>query len=150
MKNNKRKGIQSIRCPYCGSHVVLRSADGIYRDNRNGSMLYVCANYPRCDAYVRVHEGTKIPVGTLANQDLRALRKKAHDSFDRLYRSGRMSRDEAYGWLASILQAPQSQAHIGHLTEYYCRQVIDESEKLFASTKGGNRRGFNGGAEAAG
>ena len=137
------------RCPYCNGSVALRSADGIYRENNKGVMLYVCSNYPRCDAYVRVHEGTKIPVGTLANGELRALRKDAHDAFNRLYYSGYMSRDDAYVWLASILQAPRSQAHIGHLGEYYCNQVIEESKKLMAGRRkspgtGGNVYVFNG------
>lgn len=60
MKNKKRKGITGgiHRCPYCGGSVVYRSADGIYKDNSRGTMLYVCSHYPDCDAYVRVHAGT--------------------------------------------------------------------------------------------
>ena len=145
MKKSNRKGNARLnkqlvnRCPYCGCTVTLRSADGIYRDNSKGVMLYVCSGYPKCDAYVRVHEGTSIPVGTLANAELRALRKKAHDAFNRLYYSGYMSRDSAYAWLASILQAPRSQAHIGHLGEYYCRQVIEESNKLLDNHKSRSR-----------
>ena len=62
----KRKGFNatSMRCPYCGSTVVYRSADGIYHENKKGTMLYVCSNFPECDAYVRVHAGTNIPVGS--------------------------------------------------------------------------------------
>ena len=56
---------QRMRCPYCGSPVVLRSADGIYRENSQGAMLYVCSRYPECDAYVKVHPGTNIPMGSL-------------------------------------------------------------------------------------
>lgn len=71
----KRKGFNasSMRCPYCGSTVVYRSADGIYHENKKGTMLYVCSNFPECDAYVRVHAGTNIPVGSLANHELRSL-----------------------------------------------------------------------------
>ena len=63
----KRKGFNasSMRCPYCGSTVVYRSADGIYHENKKGTMLYVCSNFPECNAYVRVHAGTNIPVGSL-------------------------------------------------------------------------------------
>ena len=90
MKKKKRRGAGNIpmRCPYCGSPVVLRSADGIYHDNRRGTWLYVCRNYPQCDAYVRVQPGTDIPVGTMADRKLRALRAEAHRYFDRLYKSG--------------------------------------------------------------
>ena len=111
----KKKRKKPMRCPYCGAPVVYRSADGIYQNNKNGAMLYVCSRYPECDAYVRVQPGTAIPLGTLANGDLRALRRETHQYFDKLYTSGRMTKQEAYRWLANFLQAPQSQAHIGYL-----------------------------------
>lgn len=98
-------------------------------------MLYVCSRYPECDAYVRVHKGTKTPVGSLADHNLRALRKEAHRYFNRLYESGLMDKQDAYQWLADIISAPMSEAHIGHLGEYYCRQVIQESKKLLDARK---------------
>ena len=68
-KKKKRKGFNAsaMRCPYCGASVVYRSADGIYQNNDKGAMLYVCSHYPACDAYVRVHAGTKLPVGSIAS-----------------------------------------------------------------------------------
>ena len=134
---HKKKGIDPtrLRCQYCGGSVVLRSADGIYRKNPNHTMLYVCSNYPRCDAYVRTHSGTSIPVGTLANPRLRKLRHQAHYYFNQLYYSGLMSKQEAYLWLMELLQIPPSEAHIGLLGEYYCNEVIKESKKLLAQRK---------------
>lgn len=129
-------GINSMRCPYCGSPVVLRSADGIYRENNNGTRLYVCSKYPACDAYVRVQEGTRnIPLGSLANCDLRSLRREAHRHFDRIHESGLMSKQDAYAWLATILAAPMSHAHIGQLSEYYCKVVIEESKRFMENNK---------------
>lgn len=140
----KRKGLEisRMRCPYCGAPVIYRSADGIYRDNSNGTMLYVCSHYPQCDAYVRVHAGTNIPVGTLANHELRTLRRTAHHYFDQLYQSGMMSKQDAYQWLADLICAPLSQAHIGYLGEYYCKQVIEESRKLLEQ-RNPNRKGHS-------
>ena len=133
----KKKRAQNTapRCPYCGSHSVLRSADGIYRCNDKKTMLYVCSKYPVCDSYVRVHPGTKIPVGMMANRDLRALRNEAHRNFDQLHKQGLMSKEDAYLWLASILAAPLGQAHIGYLGEYYCRQVIEASKQQLENAK---------------
>lgn len=142
MKNKKkRKGFSAsqMRCPYCGGTVVYRSADGIYHDNRKGTMLYVCSHYPECDAYVRVHAGTNIPVGSLANRELRTLRRTAHYYFDQLYQSGYMSKQDAYQWLADLIAAPLSEAHIGHLGEYYCKCVIEESRKILESAKRNQR-----------
>lgn len=41
-----------------------------------------------------------------------------------------MSKQDAYQWLADLISAPLSEAHIGYLGEYYCSQVIKESQKL--------------------
>lgn len=155
MKHKKRKkgmNPSAMRCQYCGGTVVLRSADGIYRDNSNRTMLYVCSNYPHCDAYVRTHPGTNIPVGTLANRKLRMLRNEAHHQFDQLYRSGIMSKQDAYLWLADILQMPLSEAHIGYLGEYYCNEVIAESKKLLdkhQNQRAGGTRSYKGGTVAS-
>ena len=131
-KNRKGMGIKPEKCPYCGSPVVLRSADGIYKDNKNNTKLYVCSRYPACDAYVRTHFGTDLPVGSMADHRLRTLRRQAHQHFDQLYKSGLglMSKQEAYHLLASIIQAPLSHAHIGYLGEYYCNVVIEAASKL--------------------
>ena len=93
-------------------------------------MLYVCRNYPACDAYVRVQPGSNLPMGTMANGKLRALRREAHFYFDQLYKRSIMTKDEAYLWLAEILAVPMSRAHIGMMGEYYCGLVIAESKKL--------------------
>lgn len=65
----------------------------------------------------------------MANHELRNLRNTAHHYFDQLYRSGMMTKQEAYLWLANLISAPLSQAHIGYLGEYYCKLVIEESQK---------------------
>lgn len=137
MKKSKKRrkgfdgipGMKNMRCPYCGRHVLLRSADGIYKENMQNARLYVCSAYPECDSYVRVHPGTAIPVGSLANGKLRALRRAAHRHFDKLHECGLMSKSDAYNWLAHTLQSPQSQAHIGYLSEYCCNLVISECGK---------------------
>jgi len=132
--DSKHKG-HSLRCQYCGSPTVLRSADGIYKSNPDNTQLYVCTRWPACDAYVRVHPGTTIPVGSVANKKLRQMRYQAHQAFDQLHKSGLMTDDQAYQWLAGLLQAPRSQAHIGYLGEYSCQLVIDESKKLMSNAK---------------
>ena len=129
-RNRARPDPRPGRCPYCGAPVVMRSADGVYKENGAGTMLYICSRYPICDAYVRILPGTKTPVGSLADGHLRALRLEAHQCLSRLYRAGIMDKDESYRWLASILQAPLSQTHIGYLGDYSCRRVIEESTRM--------------------
>ena len=75
----------------------------------------------------------------MANHELRTLRRTAHHYFDQLYESGYMSKQDAYQWLANLIMAPLSEAHIGHLGEYYCKQVIEESRKLLDRQKAKTR-----------
>ncbi len=133
-KKSKKKHVVNYapRCPYCGSTTVFRSATGIYQENTDDVMLYVCKNYPTCDAYIRVQKGTAIPIGEMANGKLRALRKDAHRLFDQLHLKGYMSKRTAYGWLSSTLGVSCDQAHIGQLSELRCELVIREAKKQLA------------------
>lgn len=99
-------------------------------------MLYVCKNYPRCDSYVRVHPGTAIPMGTVADRRLRTMRKDAHKYFNQIYIRGIMSKQEAYQWLSEFLGLPMASTHIGMMGEYYCQQVIDECQRMLARNPG--------------
>lgn len=138
MKNNRKNN--ALRCPYCGGSVVYKSADGIYKENASGAMLLVCSHYPECDAYARVlpdiqkHRWALWPDGKL-----RALRIAAHKQFDKLHKGKFMTRKEAYVWLANLISAPLSQAHIGYLGEYYCNLVIRESKKLLQAKQAINK-----------
>ena len=44
-----------IKCPYCGRPAILRPASYVHGDRAKEKYLYVCAGYPKCDAYVSVH-----------------------------------------------------------------------------------------------
>lgn len=134
-KNRKKSDIYpgtGQLCCHCGSPAVLRPASEVCRTHRKGAMAYVCAKYPACDSYVMACPGTLRPMGSLAGPELRRLRRQAHLSFNRLYETGLMSKRKAYEWLSYITQSPMSHAHIGHLGDYYCRVVIQESGKKLA------------------
>jgi hypothetical protein len=53
----------------------------------------------------------------MADRATRALRIKAHEEFDKLWRTGLMSRSKAYFWLASELEIASDQCHISWLTK---------------------------------
>lgn len=115
-----------MKCPYCGAEVVLTDAINIYhcRKSEDWGKVWVCSNYPECDAYVGCHKGTDIPLGRLANARLRTLKAEAHKQFDPLWRSGLMSRKEAYKWLADMLGIPLEDCHIGLFDVRVCQKVI--------------------------
>ena len=114
------------KCPYCGAEVVLRDATFVYTSNKakDYNKVWVCSNYPKCDAYVGCHKGTTIPMGRLANARLRTLKKEAHRQFDPLWKSGLMSRKEAYRWLSNMLNIDLDECHIGMFDIKNCQRTI--------------------------
>ena len=114
------------KCPYCGADLELKDASYIYHSSKSKQWgkVWVCKNYPKCDAYVGCHEGTTLPLGRPANARLRTLKKEAHKQFDPIWKSGLMSRKEAYQWLASMLHIPLEECHMGLFDIKMCQKVI--------------------------
>ena len=109
-------------CPYCSGKATLRSSRVVYTQDYGN--IWVCENYPECDAFVGCHKGTDTPKGTLASEELRELRKHAHWLFDSIWKNGEMTRRQVYKRLAEVLAIPKTRAHIAMLDEDECRQLI--------------------------
>lgn len=114
-------------CPYCASAVELKDAFAIYRRMGFGQ-VYVCSNYPVCDAYVGVHEGTTKAKGSLANRELRELRQKVHAVFDPVWKNRGYDRSELYEAAAKTLGVPEF--HIGDMRETEAKLFLDSSSEL--------------------
>ncbi len=99
-------------------------------ETEEGVNFWACSNYPECDAYVRTIKNSQKPRGTVANGELRALRRKTHYVFNKLYTSGYMTKQDAYVWLKKEMGCTMQQAHIGQFTEYNCKLVIKAAGKF--------------------
>lgn len=104
-------------CPKCGAHMKLR--EGLY------GKFFGCQNYPRCRTSHGAHQKTGRPFGTPADDETRAARKRAHQKFDRLWKSGKMKRWEAYKYMAGIMKMTKDEAHIGKFNLEQCESLIE-------------------------
>ena len=124
------KVLKPTICRYCGSPVVYTSNAEIYGREYGTGRCYLCRN---CGAFVGVHPGTDIPLGTLANEELREYRKEAHFWFDRIWkRPTRITtRYKAYGWLALKMELPREKTHIGMFEKEQCIKVVELVKQRF-------------------
>lgn len=125
---------QRPTCPYCGGVAALVTGADIYphRPDLCEKRFWACQP---CDAYVGCHpaadaygrggmgDGT-VPLGRLANAELRSLKQRAHAAFDPMWKSGAMSRRKAYAWLSTSMGIPSNKTHIGMFDEAQCRAVV--------------------------
>lgn len=117
-----------MKCPYCGRIPEFVGGAKIYphRPDLAHKRFYLCAP---CDAYVGSHHGSTRPLGRLANAELRAWKMKAHAAFDPLWKprgseGAKMSRSEAYRWLAWCLGIDGSACHIGMFDVELCKRTV--------------------------
>lgn len=105
----------------------------VYGLARDYGPMYICSNYPACDAYVGCHPGTNRPLGRLADLKLREAKQAAHDAFDPLWRrkmerdgcSKGQARTAAYAWLSKVTGIVPEKCHIGMFDELECRAVLN-------------------------
>lgn len=124
-------------CPYCGCTAVLSDSAMLY-GGRSFGQVWVCLGWPVCDAYVGCHKGTDTPLGRLADEELRTLKKQAHAVFDPIwqaryrrkrqvdpkYKKG-MARGGRYKRLAELMGIPREECHIGMFDAERCRLAIE-------------------------
>ena len=127
------------RCPHCQSAAVLVNGLAIYprRPDLKALKFWQCAP---CDAYVGCHkpgawvetrngriasDGT-LPLGRLADAELRRAKKAAHAAFDVFwfYEDNKTrARRAAYARLAEAMGIEVHDCHIGEFDAAKCRQV---------------------------
>lgn len=133
------------RCPYCHSAVELVTGAEVYpnREDLADRHIWRCTS---CDAHVGCHKrGARIalpdgeelvsdgtlPMGSLANEDLRAARIETHRMFDALWQPPAcMNRREAYAWMAKLLNIRREEAHVASLSYDECVKVMLAIEDL--------------------
>lgn len=108
--------------PICPDHQVPMAL----RNSRFGQ-FYGCPRWPACEIKIGCHPGTTKPLGIPVDGETRQARIRAHDAFDVLWRgdSARMTRKEAYRWLADELEIDPSDCHIGRFGSETCDRVVD-------------------------
>lgn len=123
LEDQHDRNVPAPHCPYCSRLSLLVGGEVLYphRPDLFSKSFYRCAD---CDAYVGCHPGTKIPLGRLANAELRRAKQQAHFAFDALWKSGEMTRARAYRWLADALHVEPEQCHIGMFDVEQCVAVV--------------------------
>ena len=112
-----------VKCDYCQGAARLVNGSAIYphRPDLMDKKFWQCAP---CKAYVGCHPDSMIPLGRLANAELRREKQKVHALFDPLWKSRHMKRSDAYAYLAKKLGMAQQNCHVGMFDVETCRTAV--------------------------
>ena len=109
-----------MKCPYCNRQAEWTENKVIYGKNYGKS--YMCYYCKPCNAYVGCHNNTKRALGTMANEELRGYRIKAHSVIDALWKSGKTTRKQVYKNLKGYFGR---EIHIGESDIRLCIQICN-------------------------
>ncbi len=112
----KQRKKHRIACGRCGTPMHLRGYN------------YVCPDR-KCNAKHRAHPSGK-PTGIPADRQTARARMEAHKTFDQLWRSGKVSRPQAYTILRRIMGMTIEETHIGRFTWEQCQFLISRLNEL--------------------
>lgn len=134
-------------CPYCEVPAVLVDGKKIYphRPDLAARKFWLCGP---CDAYVGCHvrgawswrDGVRVtsdgtlPLGRLADAELRAAKSAVHAELDKLWPGGGMTRGRAYALLAKAMGMNKDQCHVGLFDLEQCHKAAGEATKLRLKT----------------
>lgn len=120
-------------CPFCAYPAELVTGKEVYKDAYyHNQRVWLCRP---CDSYVGCHKGTKRPLGELADKETREARKRAHLTFDPLWKKGYMTRSFAYGWMRKQMGLTKEASHIAMMTKEQCYQLADMAVALLRILK---------------
>ncbi|TDB41635.1 zinc-finger-containing protein [Photorhabdus luminescens] len=127
--NPSRKAIQRVKdplpipteCRYCYADVTIIHHEKIFgKAYSKWPWLYICTS---CGAYVGMHPYTDIPLGTLADKATRNARLSSKRYFEQIWQSGKLTRTEAYRWLAGKLRINTHQCHFAWFDADMCERA---------------------------
>ena len=121
-------------CPYCDSPTLQVTGDEIYGQGRGYGHIKMFKCPGTCDAYSgsKLEYGVRVSMGSLANKQLRELRKKCHKFFDAQWKgkpNEKLARRKCYVWLQNFTNLPDELAHIGMFNVEQCETLIAELTK---------------------
>ena len=122
-----------VECHYCNKPAVMVHGDVIYpnRSDLSSLLFWKCEC---CGAYVGTHKNSGgVPLGILANADLRKAKSTAHAHFDSIWRGGKISRKDAYKKLAEYLGIDKRDCHIGMFDVAMCKRVLGFKHYLLST-----------------
>lgn len=109
-------------CNICGGEVEYTSNSLIYGREYGNGKCYLCK---KCGAYTGTHNGTKIALGILADKQMRQMKVKCHDKFDKMWENSKQ-RNKLYTKLAEEMNMDREHCHFGHFNLYELEKAYNK------------------------
>lgn len=117
-----------VLCPYCNRKARLITGKQLYRSIKR-IKHYRFWRCDSCDAHAKCSRDGK-PIGSLANAELRQLRRKAHDLMEWIVASGTMDESELHKMLCQSVGRKSKRVMLVHYSKDDCQAIVDLLEPI--------------------
>lgn len=132
MIDDYHKIVRGELCPYCNCETKLVLGESVFSNkiNEKPRPIYLDKKFYQCINDANHYVGTKsnnlTSLGSLADTELRKLRKEGHKIFDSLWKEKKLfkSQKKAYAWLSEKMSLPFDFTHFGMFTNDQCQRAI--------------------------
>jgi len=112
-----------VSCPSCGSTMVLRSTAKHRYPNGQNKLFFGCSRYPSCRTTLSANpDGTPVDSPSISLLESRSL---VYSMLSKLWKTDRMTKNEAHLLLAEALGIPFGDARVNSFDEDTCSRAID-------------------------
>ena len=109
-----------VKCDYCGKEAEWVDNKEIYGRRYGDSwMMWWCKD---CDAYVGCHNNSRVPLGRMANKELREIKKRVKNIWIKAMKEP-MGIGQAYAKLAEMMGIDRKLCHFGYFGKEECLQA---------------------------
>lgn len=104
-------GFNLSKCNICGSQDLKKVMNETIYGKRYGHGKTIQCN--DCKHFVGCHDDWR-PLGLISNRAMKDMKIKCHELFDKSWKSGKLTRGEAYTKLAERLNISYEDCHFGY------------------------------------
>lgn len=123
---------EEVLCGECGSPMVIRYTRKYPNPDGSPRAFYGCKRYPDCDGIHGAHQKDLRPLGIPANKETKKARMRAHEAFDRIWKTKVLGRKDAYAWMCKTMGLSKEEAHIGRFDTEKCDRLVSLVNEFLA------------------
>lgn len=114
--------------------MVLRTSSKFKYNDGSDRKFYGCSRWPACTGTHGAHPDGS-PHGFPADKATKVWRMRAHEQFDQLWKTGRLTRKQSYRFLQQLMDLDEDAAHIAKFGRLECERLIQLIECGVAEAK---------------
>jgi ssDNA-binding Zn-finger/Zn-ribbon topoisomerase 1 len=109
-------GKEEVKCPDCGSKMILRTTDKIRTRDGKARVFFGCSRFPECRGTHGAHPDGR-PLGVPGNAEVKRLRREVHSLLDEIFGEWKELSRKEKAEIYRFMKENTLREHVGEMLE---------------------------------